>query len=80
MIPVACSDEGMDSFLLVDWRVDALRDRRVCAIHYFISIILRGGRDKCNSKRGPLIFGEWSSSVKSDNMERVSIGHNYGIG
>ena len=31
--------------------------------------MVRGGRDKCNSRRGPLIFGEWSSSVKSANME-----------
>ena len=32
-------------------------------------MMVRGGRDKCNSRRGPLIFGEWSSSVKSASME-----------
>ena len=31
--------------------------------------MVRGSRDKCNSRRGPLIFGEWSSSVKSASME-----------
>ena len=76
MIPVTFSDKDVDSFLLIDWGVDVLRGRRVCAICQFIFIVLRGGRDKCNSNRGPLIFGDWSSSVKSANMGVTPRGNN----
>ena len=69
MIPVIFTDGVVDSFLLTGWGLAVLRGRRVCAICQFILIVLRGGRDKCNSNRGPLIFGDWSSSVKSANME-----------